>query len=94
MSMVVFRREHHCGASLGRLRTGKCAHDDVVQASTGFPLPIFEAPHGGRCGFREILVSPGIGPLDGAPARQIGKLTSPIQDLPSFFWRERPDHAD
>jgi hypothetical protein len=81
-------------ASLGGLRAGKCARDDVSGLSKAFPLPIFEALHGGRCGFREIPVSPGIGPLDGAPVRKIGKLTSPIQDLPSFFSRERPDHTD
>ena len=64
------------------------------RASKAFPLLTFEALHGGRCGFREILVAPGIGSLDGAPVRKIGQLTSPIQDLPSFFWRERPDQAD
>jgi hypothetical protein len=36
----------------------------------------------------------GIGPLDGAPARKIGKLPSPVQDLPSFFRRECANHAD
>src|ERR1022692_1310768 len=37
-----------------------------LRASTVFPLPIFEALHSGRCCVGEILVSPGIGPLDRA----------------------------
>jgi hypothetical protein len=61
------------------------------RASTIFQFQIIEAPHG--CGFGEIL-SPGIGPLDSARARKIGKLTRPIQDLASFFRRECPHHAD
>ena len=64
------------------------------RASTIFLFLIFEAPHGGSCGVGEVLVSPGIGPLDGALARKIGKLTRPIEDLAGFFQRECPDHTD
>ena len=60
----------------------------------GLPAPIFEALHSGRCCGGEILVSPGIGPLDRAAPCNAGKLTSPIQDLPSVFRRECPDHTD
>jgi len=58
------------------------------------PLLLFEALHRGRRRFGKILIAPGIGPLDRARARKIGKLTSPIQDLPSFFRWECPDHTD
>jgi hypothetical protein len=59
-----------------------------------FPLLILESRHGGRRRLGNILVSPGIGPLNRAPAREIGKLASPTQDLPSFVRRECPNHAD
>jgi len=65
-----------------------------LRVSTVFPFLIFEALYSGRGCFGEILVSPGIGPLDRAPAGKISKLTGPIQDLHSFFWRKRPDHTD
>jgi hypothetical protein len=59
-----------------------------------FSLLFFEALHSGRCCFGKILIGPGVRPLDRARARKIGKLTSPIQDLPSFFRWECPDHTD
>jgi hypothetical protein len=64
------------------------------RASKAVLFLIFKALHRGRSCFSEILVSPGIGPFDSKPARKVSKLPSPIQDLSSFFLRERPDHAD
>jgi hypothetical protein len=65
-----------------------------LRASTVSPILIFETLHSGGCCFGEILVSPSIGPLDCAPAGKVGKLTSPVQNLPSFLRRECPYHAD
>ena len=64
------------------------------RASTIFPLPIFKAPHCVRCRVGEILVSPGVGPLDRAPAREISQLARPIEHFPSFIRRECPDQVD
>jgi putative transcriptional regulator len=58
------------------------------------PLLIFKAPHGGCCCFGEILVTPGIGPLDSTFTRKIGELTRPAEYFPCGFWWEIPDHAN
>jgi hypothetical protein len=54
----------------------------------------FETLQSGRRCLGDILIAPGVGPLDHAPSRKVGKLTSPVQDLPSFLRRECPDHTD
>ena len=62
MAMVVFRRQHNCGTGFGYVRARRPQRQ--LRASTVSPILIFETLHSGGCCFSEILVSPGIGPLD------------------------------
>jgi len=55
---------------------------------------IFKAPNCGCGSIGEILVSPGIGPINRALAREISELTRPIQNLSSFLRGESLDYTD